>query len=60
MYQPSNQLINSGYFIKELEKYHISTFSYEIIKACLSKKNREYEKQSLENMDINEFDIDEE
>lgn len=58
MYQPSNQLINSGYFIKELEKYHISTFSYEIIKACLSKKNRELVKQSFENRDENEVDID--
>lgn len=57
MYQPSNQLINSGYFMKELEKYHISTFSYEIIKACLSKKNRELVKQSFDNSNENEFNV---
>ncbi len=58
MYQPSNQLLKAGYFIKELEKDHISTFSYEIIKACLSKKNRELINLSSENKDENEFDID--
>ena len=57
MFQPSCQLINSGYFIKELEKYPISTFSYEIIKACLSKQNRELIKSFLENKGDNEFDI---
>ncbi|MDN5131093.1 hypothetical protein, partial [Aliarcobacter butzleri] len=57
MFQPSCQLINSGYFIKELEKYPISTFSYEIIKACLSKQNRELIKSFSENKGDNEFDI---
>jgi len=55
-YQPSNQLINSNYFIGQLNKHHISSFSYEIIKACLSKKNRELESLTLENFENNDFD----
>ena len=54
-YQPSMQLINSNYFIRELEKYPISTFSYEIIKACLSKRNREIVKLNIENEEDNDF-----
>lgn len=58
-YQPSMQLINSNYFIGQLNNYHISSFSYEIIKACLSKRNRELEKLNLENFEINDFEDEE-
>lgn len=57
-YQPSSQLINSNYFIGRISQYHISSFSYEIIKACLSKRNRELESLSSENFGNNDFDED--
>lgn len=58
-YQPSNQLINSNYFIGQTRKYHISSFSHEIIKSCLSKRNRELENLAAENFGNNDFDEDE-
>lgn len=54
-YQPSSQLIYSNYFVSQLNNYHISSFSYEIIKACLSKRNRELEKLNIENFEENDF-----
>lgn len=57
-YQPSSQLINSTYFIGRISQYHISSFSYEIIKACLSKRNRELESLTSENFGNNDFDED--
>ena len=59
-YQPSMQLINSDYFVNELEKHPISTFSYEIIKACLSKRNREIKNLNIENEEYNDFVSDSE
>lgn len=53
---PSKQLLYSNYFIKNLEEHHISSISYEIIKACLSKKNREMEYLSRLYRGENEYD----
>lgn len=57
-YQPSSQLMNSNYFIGRIRQYHISSFSHEIIKACLSKRNRELESLTSENFGNNDFDED--
>jgi len=55
-YQPSTQLMNTNYILGQINKYHISSFSYEIIKACLSKRNRELEGLRFESYDNNDFD----
>lgn len=53
MYFPGTQLFNLGYFLHELEKYPISSYTFEIIESCISKRKRETRK--LKMIPINEL-----
>lgn len=44
MYLPSQQLLNIGKFLSDIEKCPISSLTAEIINSCLSKRNRENQK----------------
>lgn len=54
MYLPSSQLLNTGKFHRELEKYPVSSLTTEIINACLSKRGRETNKFAQNNEEIDD------
>lgn len=41
LYLPGAQLFNLNYFLNELEKHPISSYTFEIIESCISKRKRE-------------------